>query len=184
MRFFFFAFVVCAAPAFADCPAPKDHSDALGVLYSEVQSAKNEGAARPYFSQMWELWADAPDEQSQAVLDRGMGKRSSYDFNGALEDFNVLVEYCPDYAEGYNQRAFVNFLQRNYVVALVDLERALERSPDHIAAQAGRALTLMELGRLDEARDQLKSALKLNPWLSERHLLNDGGRLAPIGEDI
>lgn len=184
MRYFTFALMVSATPVIADCPAPKDHSQALDALYSEVQSAQNEGAARPYFNQMWDYWADAPDEQAQAVLDRGMRKRASYDFHGAIEDFDTLIAYCPDYAEGYNQRAFVNFIQRNYPVALLDLERALERSPDHVAAQAGRALTLMELGRIDEARTQLLSALALNPWLTERYLLNEGGRLAPKGEDI
>jgi tetratricopeptide (TPR) repeat protein len=120
---------------------------------------------------MWELWAEAPDQAAQAVLDRGMGKRRSYNFQGALEEFDRLIEYCPNYAEGYNQRAFVNFLREEYELALVDLDRALDLSPTHVAALAGKALTLMGLGRIDEGQAALKQALKLNPWLPERRML-------------
>jgi len=81
------------------------------------------------------------------------------------------VDYCPAYAEGYNQRAFVNFLRQNFAPALEDLDRALALSPRHIAALSGKALTLMGLGRDAEAQDVLRSALELNPWLNERHLL-------------
>lgn len=95
-----------------------------------------------------------------------------------------LIAYCPAYAEGYNQRAFVNFLRQDYQSALTDLDRALALSPNHIAALSGRALSLLGLQRVEEARVALKRALDLNPWLPERHLAAPGGPLAPPGDDI
>lgn len=175
---------VHASAALSDCPAAADHTDAFNALVAKARSAENEMAAREISDQMWELWADAPNDQAQAVLDRGMQKRASYNMMGAIEDFDTLVEYCPNYAEGYNQRAFVNFLQQNYAVALVDLNRALELSPDHVAARAGLALTYMQMGQLVDARRELRRALDLNPWLSERHLMGKGGPLEPKGNDI
>ena len=144
----------------------------------------NEADAREVSNRMWELWTDAPDEASQALLDQGMRARGNYDFLGALDAFDRLVDYCPDYAEGYNQRAFVNYLNQRFDPALVDLDRALERNPRHIAALAGKALTLLALGRVDEARDVMQAALALNPWLPERGLVGPGGPLEPKGEDI
>jgi Flp pilus assembly protein TadD len=67
---------------------------------------------------------------------------------------------------------------------LTDLDRAIELSPNHVAALSGRALSLLGLKRLDEARDALNTALELNPWLSERALLEPGGLLDPPGKDI
>jgi len=160
-----------AAPAFADCPAAPDISVAATVLLERAQAAPNEGAAQGISGQLWELWATAPDEQAQALLDRGMAARSSYNFIEALDAFDRLTQYCPDYAEGYNQRAFVNFLRQDFENALVDLDRALERSPRHVAAISGKALTLMGLGRNDEAQVVLRQAVELNPWISERSLL-------------
>lgn len=170
--------------ALADCPASPDHDETLRDLIEQTRAAPNESAGQRLGQEMWKLWADAPDEQAQEVLDRGMARRSSFDFAGALKDFDALVAYCPNYAEGYNQRAFVNFLSQNFAAAIPDLKKALELSPNHVAARAGLALTFMELGQLDAARSELKLALQDNPWLGERHLLSKGGRLAPKGEDI
>ena len=74
-----------ATPAFADCPPPPDISAAADALLAQAQAAPNEGAARPISGQLWELWARAPDEQAQALLDRGMSARASYNFVDALD---------------------------------------------------------------------------------------------------
>jgi tetratricopeptide (TPR) repeat protein len=177
--------VLSAGVVLADgCPAAPDHSASLSQLIEQVQAAETEMAAREISNRMWELWADAPDEPAQEMLDRGMSKRAGYDLLGAVQSLNKLIEYCPDYAEGYNQRAFANYLSQNLEAALVDLDRAIALSPNHIAALAGRALTLMGLQRLDEARIDLARALELNPWLPERGLAAPGGPLAPAGQDI
>lgn len=157
--------------AMAACPAPPDHSDALVRLLNQAQRAPDAVSGQLISNQMWALWAKAPDEAAQAVLDAGMGKRESYDFDGAIAEFDRLIAYCPDYAEGYNQRAFVLFLRQDYPAALEDLDRALERSPTHVAALAGKALTLMGLNRMDEGQALLRQALALNPWLPERSLV-------------
>ncbi len=104
-----------------------------------------------------------------------------YDFDGAETILTALTKYCPDYAEGWNQRAFARFLRQDYNGALTDLDEALRLSPDHIAARSGKALTLMGLGRMDEAQGVLRDALALNPWLPERRFLieeeDDGEKL-------
>jgi len=130
----------------AACPAAPDHSAALETLAEQARAAPNEAAGQEISNQMWKLWIDAPNDQAQAVLDRGMTKRASYDLLGAIAEFDTLIAYCPDYAEGYNQRAFALFIQQNFAAALVDLDRALALSPRHVAARSGRALTYMELG--------------------------------------
>ena len=113
------------------------------------------------------------------MLDEGMAQRESFDFLGARTTLDGLVAYCPNYAEGYNQRAFASFLQRDYDAALLDLNKALEIMPNHIAALSGKGLTLMGMGRNDEGQEALRGALSLNPWLSERALIRE-----PAGTDI
>lgn len=153
-------------------------------LLAETRRADSEAEARVSANKLWELWTDAPDEIAQAMLDRGMARRQGADFLGALADFDELVDYCPEYAEGYNQRAFVNFLRRDYVPALADLHRTLELAPNHVAALSGKALTLLGMGKVEDARATLEAALALNPWLPERRLTAQSGPLAPPGEDI
>lgn len=166
------------------CPPPPDHGAALDGLILQLQAARSQAQAQPLANKMWDYWADAPNEQAQAILDAGMRRRAAYDFYGALQQFDRLIAYCPDYAEGYNQRAFVNFLRQDFAAALVDLDLALARSPRHIGALSGRALSLFALGQIAEARTALGQALALNPWLPERSLAAPGGPLAPQARDI
>lgn len=153
-------------------------------LIAKSQAAETYTDGRRISGEMWQVWLRAPDEAAQEVLDTGLRRRDSYDFAGALAEFDRLTDYCPDYAEGFNQRAYIHFLQENYEAALADLDIALGLQPLHIAAQSGRALTLMNLGRIEAARAQLLEAVGNNPWLSEAALLAEGAPLGPRGRDI
>ena len=172
MKHLIFSLSLVAAPALAGtCPDAPDHTSTLNRLIDAVQIAQNEEQARLISNEMWSYWADAPDDHAQQLLDDGMVRRASFDLDGAAAAFDALIAYCPDYAEGYNQRAFVNFIRQDYAAALPDLERAVALSPRHIAAIAGLALTLVGLEREPEAAPILRAALELNPWLVERRML-------------
>ncbi|WP_306117085.1 MULTISPECIES: hypothetical protein [unclassified Roseovarius] len=171
MKYAILALLV-AGPALAEtCPDAPDHSDALNDLIQSAQQAPDQATGLQISNDMWQYWADAPDDYAQELLDEGMSRRASYDYDGAMVALDALVTYCPNYAEGYNQRAFVNFLRQDFAAALPDLNRAIALSPRHVAALAGRALTLVGLERKAEAALSLRAALALNPWLSERALL-------------
>lgn len=167
----FAALLLAAGPAVAECPPSQDIEEEETALFELIGKARHEGEARFFSNRLWKLWTRAPDERAQALLDDGMDASHSWDFATALDAFDELTEYCPDFAESYNQRAFVRFRQQEFEAALVDLDRAIRLSPRHVGAISGKALTLMGLGRREEAQRVLREALALNPWLSERHLL-------------
>ena len=162
-----------ASLAFAECPAPLDQSARLTALINAIKIAPDERAAQIISNEMWDVWDDAPDDMAQQMLDDGLARRASYDFDGAFKSFELLIEYCPMYAEGYNQRAFISFIRKDYEPALRDLDRAIALSPRHIAAISGKALTLIGLERNAEAQLVLREALALNPWLKERRFLTE-----------
>lgn len=162
-----------ASPGHADCPPVPDRAADLDALIEEAREAPDERAGRALSDRMWEIWTDAPDEPAQALLDSGIAAIRVGDYATAYDTFDRLVTYCPDYAEGWNQRAFVLFLSGSHAEAVPDLERALELAPRHTGALTGLGLTLIALGREEEAQVWLRKAVALNPWLSERHLLND-----------
>ena len=157
----------------------RDNSAQISQIIAQLGSAVGQAEADNLGQELWALWTNAPDEQAQVMLNEGMARRASYDFLGSRNVLDRLIEYCPDYAEGYNQRAFTNFLGQDFEAALLDLDRALAILPTHVAALSGKALTLMGLGRNEEAQEVLQSALDLNPWLQERALLTQ-----PIGTDL
>ena len=179
MKHILFALIASCPIAAFSCPQGTDYAALQSRIIAELQVSAGPTAAHPLTQALWETWLDAPDAKAQAMLDRGMQLREGMDYFGSRVALDALVAYCPDYAEGYNQRAFSSFLTRDYGAALADLDRAIALLPNHIAAISGRGLTLMGLGRLQEADDTLRAALALNPWLTERQYL-----IAPESTDI
>lgn len=174
------AALMAPLPAWAEtCAAVPDRSAEIAAIHARLRAASSEAAARPLIGALWQVWTLAPDPEAQALLDEGMRKRQEYDFAGAVDVLDALIAYCPDYAEGWNQRAFARFLQENYDAALVDLDRALALSPTHTAALSGKALTLLRMGRAEQAQVVLRDAVALNPWLPERVYL-----VTPPGQEL
>ncbi len=167
------ALCFCASGAFAAevCPAAPDHSAAIADTLAKVQAAQNQADARQLSDSLWLLWTDAPDAKAQEMLDKGMRAREVADFATAATALDALVAYCPDYAEGHNQRAFVAFLTFDFQTALTRLDRAIELSPNHVAAISGRGLTLLQMGRTKAGLAAIRDALELNPWIPERAYL-------------
>ena len=166
------ALLTAAGPALAEtCPPWQVDETTRQALHEALRAAPDAAAARRLNNGLWEIWTQAPDAEAQDLLDDGMARLRVGDFTAAEAAFTALIAHCPDYAEGYNQRAFAHFLREDYDPALVDLDAALARSPEHIGALSGKALTLMGMGRDAEALAALEAALALNPWLSERSLL-------------
>ena len=161
-----------AVPAFADCPVGTDYSEEIVQIVGQMQSAPDEVTARVLSAQMWDIWLDAPDELAQSMLDDGLALLQMGDHMNSRAELGELINYCPDYPEGYNQRAFAAFLQGDYVAALADLDIAIALQPVHLGALTGKVLTLIALERRDEAQEVLRAALAVNPWLSERTLLD------------
>ena len=173
------SFVVLASPAFAECPPVPDRSADLDTLFEAARTAPDARAGQALSEEMWKIWTEAPDGAADALLQRGVSALRASDFLAAIETFDRLVAYCPDWAEGYNQRAFAHFLSGRFAAARTDLERVVEIDPRHVGALSGLALTLTALGEEAAAQDWLRRALALNPWIPERSLLKE-----PAGEEL
>ncbi len=172
MRILLALLLLTATSVRADtCPAAPDIRLAEERLLAQLQSAPDEVTARGHMNALWVLWTEAPDDTAGAMLDRGMGLMQRGELLLAAKVLDGLTTYCPDWAEGWNQRAFVAFQAEDFAGALTGLDRALALDPRHLAALSGRGLTLLGLGREAEGRAALELALRKNRWMPERILL-------------
>jgi len=149
-------------------------------LFRDLRNAPTERAGRMAEDAVWRMWmAQAPTETVRLFVVDAMRKREIYDWDGALTILNDVIEQAADYAEGYNQRAFIRFLKRDYDGSLSDIDKALELEPLHFAALSGRALILLQQGRIDVGQKALRQAVEIHPWLKERSML-----IPMPGEDL
>ena len=153
----------------SDSPSPGSYEQ---LLLQRLSVAETEVEGRLAESAVWEHWFDeAPDEQVHEWLQQGRKKRESYDYAAAQTLFDQVVEAAPDYAEGYNQRAFVRFLREDFDGSLADLEKTLEFKPWHFGALSGMYHVLRLQNRHAAAFELLSQAVAIHPWIQERGAL-------------
>ncbi|WP_417418999.1 tetratricopeptide repeat protein [Hoeflea sp.] len=141
-------------------------------LFQALKTARTEREGRLAENAIWNWWLDqSPTPEVRAAIDHGMERRESYDFEAAEKAFDSVIEKAPDYAEGWNQRAFARFLRDNIDGALSDLEKAVELDPEHFGAWSGMYHVLMRMGRPEVATSALSRAVTIHPWLKERGML-------------
>lgn len=167
-RFALVLALLCAPVHAADYSAQMEERDAL---FSALKSTDDAEVAAAAQKAIWESWREAPDADAQALFDLGMRQMAQYDNAGAVEAFDELILYAPDFAEGWNQRAFAYFRMRKYERSLADIDSTLQREPRHFGALSGKFRILMAQGRVKLAQKALREAVAVNPWMMERRML-------------
>ena len=146
-------------------------SEPLQKLFENLKKSKSEEVAKSIEEKIWQQWFIGPDNSATRLLSKAMKRRRAYDFDGALNSLNRLIEHYPDWAEAWNQRAFIYYLKQQFDKSLQDADKALELEPNHFGALAGKAIILIYQGRAELAQQALKQAVKIHPFLKERSLL-------------
>ena len=136
-------------------PPPKvlDRGEMLAELYGHLAQAPDAEQAAPIAETIEGLWLNSGSDTVSLLMGRASKAISEQHNDLALKFLDAVVELAPDYAEGWNRRAYVYYLQNDFEHAIGDLRRALALEPNHFKALEGLARILRESG-------QKKSALK------------------------
>ncbi|MBX3529320.1 MAG: tetratricopeptide repeat protein [Rhizobiaceae bacterium] len=184
----FAATIAFAPPAVVPATAQEDAAAVRERLFERLLRAPTEADGRAAEDAIWRFWmAQGPTAEIRKDIDRAMARRSAYDFAGAKAILDRVVEVAPGYAEGWNQRAFILFLQDELDESLADIDRALALEPRHFGALSGRAHVLMRQGRMELGQKALREAVAIHPWLKERSMLipvPGGPETPPVGQGI
>jgi tetratricopeptide (TPR) repeat protein len=83
----------------------------------------------------------------------------------AEAEFTRVIETAPDFAEGWNKRATVRFMRKDFVNSIADCQQTLARNSSHFGAASGQGLCHMSLGQYREAAVCFRRALDIHPQL-------------------
>ena len=115
--------------------------------------------------QIWHLWMQYPHRHAARVLDQACSDIAARRYDIAETRLARLLRACPDYAEAWNKRATLYYLQQRDEESVADIHRTLELEPRHFGALCGLGEILVCEGEYDDALFVFQAALRLNPHL-------------------
>lgn len=137
----------------------------LGPLFARLKAASDPQQGARITHDIWAIWFDSDRPAVKELIKRGQVHLRLNRVKIAAELFNHVVRIAPDFAEGWNRRATVRYLQGDYQGSLKDIERTLKLEPRHFGALSGRGLVMVKLGRDRAALAAFRAALVINPHL-------------------
>ena len=136
----------------------------IGAVASQLRHAD------PMVNQMaehalWSIWFRCGCKDANHELCRGTKALNRRDFASAIAHFTRAIEIDPKFAEAYNQRAIVKYLQERFDESMQDCLKAVELMPCHFGAWAGLGHCQAHEGRLTDALESYDRALAINPHM-------------------
>ncbi len=115
---------------------------------------------------IWEAWTECRDPDGSAAMRQAIGSIAKNDYGAAEKVLNTLVQAQPRWAEAWNKRATLFFLQGRDTESIQDINRTLELEPRHFGAISGFAQICLRSNDHDSALIALETALNINPHLA------------------
>ncbi len=162
--------MLCALAAGPAVAQPNADQAALDQLFAALKVAPDAETAQAIDQQIWLHWTRPSDPDLAARMSEVLQARSDFDLRRAQRLADDLVGDHPDYAEGWNQRATILYMLRDYEGSLADIEKVLEHEPRHFGALSGRALIYLAQGKRALAIKAIQQALSYHPFLAEKQL--------------
>ena len=158
-------FAFLSTSAFADTTS-NDYAQRLDKLFAALHNAPDEAAAKLAEMQIWAIWAsnDTPEAVTQLAEASAALNAGASDI--AEQKLNDLVQAHPTFAEGWNRRATLYFMQGRYDESLADIAKVLDLEPRHFGALSGKGMVLRSQGKVLEALHAMKDALAIDPNLT------------------
>lgn len=135
----------------------------LNDLYAHLATANDEQNAKSIADTIERLWLQSGSETINLLMERSGTALAAKNADLALRLLDYVVELAPDYAEGFNRRAYVHFSQNNLESAVGDLRRTLALEPNHFKALDGLGQIWREHGNKRGALRVVKQLLEIHP---------------------
>ena len=159
--------------AVAQPRTPAERDKALSDLYAYLATAEDAKQAATVSASIERLWVTPGSDTINLLMQRALQAHNGKDSELALKLLDAVVGLAPDYAEGWNRRAYIHYTQNDIELALGDLRRTLALDPNHFKALDGLIHILKDIGRKKEALQAARRLLDVNPYYDGAQQLVD-----------
>lgn len=135
----------------------------LDFLFGALKVAPDETTAKAIEERIWSVWTASRSDTANLLMTRVKTAIEAKDLDLAVTLLDGIVKIKPDYIEGWNRRATIFYMKKDYGRALADIRQVLKREPRHFGALAGLGLILQDIGDDKQALEVYRRALEVYP---------------------
>ncbi|MEM9139686.1 MAG: tetratricopeptide repeat protein [Pseudomonadota bacterium] len=136
----------------------------LDTLFERLGKPDNDNWERTA-AQINAAWNQSGSPSMDLIASRADKAMAQKDYDTALLHLNDLTRLAPDFAEGWNKRATLYFVQGNYGLSLDDIAMTLRLEPRHYSALSGLGIILDRIGDKKGALEAYRRAVAIHPNL-------------------
>ena len=138
----------------------------LDALFENLAAQSPKSNAYEIEDLIWEIWTEHQEPMAATMMNRGIEAVARKQYDVAERIFDELIQIQPEWAEAWNKRATLFFLQGRDAKCVHDIHRTLELEPRHFGALSGFAQICLRGGDLAGALVAFEEALRINPHLA------------------
>ncbi|MBZ9678967.1 tetratricopeptide repeat protein [Mesorhizobium sp. ES1-1] len=137
----------------------------LDQLFSDLRRERNERAAERIAGSILAEWSQSGSASIDLMMQWSQKAIEGQKFDVALDFLDQVVTLRPTYAEGWNRRATVHFMMKNYGKSMADVDHTLRLEPRHFGALAGLAQIMALTGHKQSALEAWQKVLAIYPMM-------------------
>lgn len=137
--------------------------ESLNSLFDDLRRQPNSKVANRISKKIWQKWTDSGSDSINLLMSRSGQAINDKKNNVAMDLLDQVITLAPDYAEGWNRRATLNYGLRQFGRSISDIERVLVLEPRHYGALSGLAVMLQALDKDKEALETWYKVLEIYP---------------------
>jgi len=147
--------------------SPADQNDpALDGLFERLAVTTSDEEASNITHEIWQRWTANDDPNVSHLMQIGIRALNYSTYRKALQSFDRVIEIAPEFAEGWNKRATLYYLIKEYRRSIDDIKKTLLLEPRHFGAWSGLGLVSIAQENYSGALAAFKKALSINPHIS------------------
>ena len=136
-------------------------------IYARLAASKDADETEGLVGLLVSAYTQSGSDTGDLLLQRAHKAIEAKDFDAAGKILDATIAFLPDWAEGWNARATLRYLDGDYDGSMADIAQTLKREPRHLGALLGMASILESRDKDDEALKVYERVLAIAPhWKS------------------
>jgi len=139
----------------------------LDELFAKLRTVRDRRERLITTGRIWSVWCSHDDVEAAKAMHGVVEAFDAGELGRAGETLDGMVERWPDWAEAWNKRATLHFVEDRYAESLDDIARTLEREPRHFGALSGFGQICLGHGDDTSALLAFERVLAVDPGLDD-----------------